>query len=146
MIHKSSELKYGNRNPEQQKKLQWISCWSCQMISATLYSATLKNPCFEISLSRKGPFTNTCQGGLMQNNFRAKNFQGPPFGPQNFSGPPFLARKIGVNPTENHIDSFFRGKISVFFFQGPPFQTSKIFRAPLFVSGPLPLQVFVNGP
>ena len=61
-----------------------------------------------------------------------------------FRGPPFLPRKIGVNPTENHIDSLFRGKISWFFFQGPPFQTSKIFRAP-FLHQP-PLQVFVNGP
>ena len=35
----------------------------------------------------KGPFTNTCKGGLMQKNFRApfwtaNFFQGPPFFPQ----------------------------------------------------------------
>ena len=71
----------------------------------------------------------------MQKNFSAKNFQGPPFGPQNFSGPPFLTRKIGVNPIENHIDSLFRGKISVFF-SGPPFPGSKIFRVPPFCIRP----------
>ena len=31
MIHKSSELQYGNRNPGQQKKFQWVSRWSCQV-------------------------------------------------------------------------------------------------------------------
>ena len=60
-----------------------------------------------------------------------------PFWTSKFFGPPFLARKIGVNPTENHIDSFLRGKIRVFF-RAPLFKPPK-FSAP-------PLQVFVNGP
>ena len=58
---------------------------------------------------------------------------------EKFSRPPFSQRKIGVNPTEYHIDSIFMGKVSMIFsdlqnFKGPPF-----------VHQP-PLQVFVNGP
>ena len=80
----------------------------------------------------------------MQKNFSAKNFQGPLLGLTIFRGSPFLPRKIGVNPTENHIDSLFRGKIS-FFFSGPSFPGLQNFQGPPFCIRP-PLQVFVNGP
>ena len=50
LIHKSSELQYGNRNPERQKKFQWVSRWSCQVISTTPYSATFKNPSFQFGV------------------------------------------------------------------------------------------------
>ena len=97
--------------------------------------------------TNKGPFTNTCKGGPDAKKFKRKKFSGPPplLDLTIFRGPPFLPRKIGVNPTENHIDSLFRGKISVFFFSGPPFSGLQNFQGPLFASGP-PLQVFVNGP
>ena len=85
----------------------------------------------------KGPFTNTCKGGLMQTKFSAKNFQGPPFGPTKFFGAPFLTRKIGVNPIKNHIDSLFRGKISVVFFSGPPFRAPKFSGPPFLHQAPL---------
>ena len=77
------------------------------------------------------------RGGLMQKNFRAKNFQGPLLDLTIFRGPPFLPRKIGVNPTENHIDSLFRGKISVFFFQGALFRPPKFSGPPFLHQTPL---------
>ena len=48
LIHKSSELQHGKRNPEQQKKFQWVSRWSCQVISTTPNSATFKIPSFQL--------------------------------------------------------------------------------------------------
>ena len=83
----------------------------------------------------KGPFTNTCKGGPDAKKISVKNFQGPPLWASKFFGAPFLTRKIGVNPIENHIDSLFRGKISVFFFRAPLFGL-KNFQGTLFASGP----------
>ena len=68
----------------------------------------------------KGPFTNTCKGGMMQKkkkiSTKKKKFQGPLFDCKFFSlPPPFSPRKICINPTENRIGSIFRGKISMIF-------------------------------
>ena len=72
----------------------------------------------------------------MQKNFNAKNFQGP-FWASKFFWAPFLARKIGINPTENHIDSLFRGKISVCFFRVPLFRPPKFSGLPFLYQAPL---------
>ena len=89
-----------------------------------------------VSISDKGPFTNTCKVGLMQKIFIVKIFQGPPSDRKKNSGPPFLPWKLRVNPIEKHVNSIFNGKSVVIFFSGPPLQGSKILRAPLFASGP----------
>ena len=61
--------------------------------------------------------------------YERKKFQGPTFGPKIFlRAPLFPPRKIGVNPTENHIsiiNSIFMGKISMICFSPPPFRISK---------------------
>ena len=38
------------------------------------------------------------RGGADATKISAKNFQGPPFGPQNFSGPPFFAKENRRQP------------------------------------------------
>ena len=98
-----------------------------------------KSQCFSFTVlyfcSSKGWFTNTCKGGWCKKIL--KNFQGPPFRTTKFFGPPFCREKIRVNPTENHIDPIFTGKIRViFFFHGPPLKGPK-FSVPIhFASGP----------
>ena len=84
----------------------------------------------------KGPFTNTCNRGLMQKKFIAKIVCPPPFRPQkNFRGP-FLPWKLQVIPHRKACKLNFYWKICGNFFKGPPLQRSKILRAPLFASGP----------
>ena len=86
----------------------------------------------------KGPFTNTCKGGLMQKIFIAKIFRPPPFRQKKKSGPPFLPWKLRVNAIEKHINSIFNGKSVAIIFSGPlPYKGSKFLRVPLFGSGPL---------
>ena len=82
----------------------------------------------------------------MQKHFttKKKKFRAP-FWTAEIFGPLFLPRKIGINPTENHRDSIFRGKISMIF-SGPPSSNLKNFKAPFLHQPPPPLQVFVNGP
>ena len=109
----------------------------------SLVAIPFSNICYQFSLMLVRDRSQTLVRGAL-----CKKFSGPPLGPQIFlpSPPPFFPpRKIGINPTENHKDSIFRGEISVIFFQGPPFQTSKILRSPFFCIR-APLQVFVNGP
>ena len=56
-------------------------------------------------------FTNIYKGVTDAKNFRVKNFQGHSFGPQNFSCLPFFTKENRrLNPTENHIDSIYRGR------------------------------------
>ena len=73
-------------------------------------------------IKAKGLFTNTCKGGLM------KKFRAPFWPAKNFRDPHFSPRKIGVNPTENEIDSICRGKITIIF-SWPLFRPPK-FKAP----------------
>ena len=82
----------------------------------------------------KGPFTNTCKGGLMQKNkLSRKFFGGPPSDRQKNLGPPFLPWKSLVNPIEKHVNSIFNRKS---FFQATPLQGSKILRGPPFCIRP----------
>ena len=62
-----------------------------------------------------------------------KNFQPPPpFWTTKFFMPPlpfFPQGKythVGINPTENHINLIFKGKINMIFFQGPLFRPPKL--------------------
>ena len=57
----------------------------------------------------------------LKKNQQEKILAPPPlYGLQKFSGSPFYSpRKIGINPTENHVDSIFRGEIKTNFFQDP---------------------------
>ena len=65
-----------------------------------------------------------------------KNFQGPILDLNFFSPSPlFFPRKKGVNPTENHINSIFRGKIR-WFFSGLPFSDLQNFKTPLLYQAP----------
>ena len=69
----------------------------------------------------KGPFTNTCKGGLIQKIFIAKIVR-PPLSDskkkKKIRAPPFLPWKLRVNAVEKHINSIFNGK-SVVIFSGP---------------------------
>ena len=86
----------------------------------------------------KGPFTNTCKGGLMQKIFIAKIFRPPPLQTEKKIRAPFLPWKLRVNAVEKHINSIFNGKSVVIIFSGPlPYKGSKFLRVPLFASGPL---------
>ena len=67
----------------------------------------------------KGPFTNTCKGGLMQKIFIAKIFRGPPSDHKKISGAPFLPWKLRVNPIKKHVNSIFNGKSVAIFFRAP---------------------------
>ena len=92
----------------------------------------------------KGPFTNTCKGGLMQKIFISKIFCPPPLQTEKKSGPPFLPWKLRVNAVEKHINSIFNGKSVVIIFSGPlPYKGSKFLRVTFLHQAPL--QVFVQG-
>ena len=78
----------------------------------------------------------TRKGGLMQKKNYREIFWAPPSDRKKKSGPPFLPWKLRVNPIEKHVNSIFDGKYVVIF-SGPPFQESKMLRAPFLHQGPL---------
>ena len=82
----------------------------------------------------KGPFTNTCKGGLMQNIFIAQFFCPPPLRPHQISGPPFAMKSSG-QPNRKAWELNFYWKICGIF-QPPSLQGSQILRAPFCIRSP----------
>ena len=135
--HAKSSLKW-------EKVTDWLNRISCNINFKWIYtvislyliaSSTSSSKVGTISLRDRSQ--TLVRGGQMQKIFIAKNFWGPPSDRKKKSGPPpFLPWKLRVNPIEKHVNSIFNGKSVVIFFRSP-LQGSKIFRAPLFASGPL---------